>query len=82
MLEAVAFGVRLQDVHGVGDAVEQCAAQAFAGEDGGPLPGGQVVGDEGGAALAALAEDLETGLSYSRRKVGNFRLFREGSSRT
>ena len=54
----------------VGDAVEERAGEAFAGEDRGPFLEGQVGGDDGGAVLVAPAEDVEeqfaSGIIYSR----------------
>ena len=46
-----------------GDAVEQRAGEALAGEDGGPFLEGQVGGDDGGAVLVAPAEDVEQELA-------------------
>ena len=43
----------------VGEAVQQSAGEAFRLEDLGPLVEGEVGGDQDGAPLAALAEDLE-----------------------
>ena len=43
----------------VGDAVEQGAGEALAGEDGGPFLEGQVRGDDCGAVFVAPAEDVE-----------------------
>ena len=43
----------------MGESVQQGSGQAFRAEDLGPLIEGQVGGDEDGAPLVALAEDLE-----------------------
>ena len=43
----------------VGQPVQQRASEAFRAEDLGPLVEGQVGGDQDGAALVALSEDLE-----------------------
>ena len=43
----------------VGEPVQQRADEAFRTEHLGPLIEGQVGGDQDGAALVALAEDLE-----------------------
>ena len=43
----------------VGEAVQQGTGEAFRSEHPGPLIEGQVGGDQDGAALVALAEDLE-----------------------
>ena len=56
MLEAA---VHLQDVDVVGEAVQQRSGQALRTEHLGPFVEGQVGGDQDGAPLAALAEDLE-----------------------
>ena len=58
-LEAVAVAVHLQDVDVVGEPVQQRAGEALRTEDLGPLIEGQVGGDQDGAPLVALAEDLE-----------------------
>ena len=59
MLEAVAVAVHLQDVDVVGEAVQQRPGEALRSEHLGPLVEGQIGGDQDGAALVALAEDLE-----------------------
>ena len=59
MAEAVAVAVHLQDMDVVGEPVQQRAGEAFRTEHLGPLIEGQVGGDQDGAALVALAEDLE-----------------------
>ena len=43
----------------MGEAVEQGSGEAFGAEDFGPFLEGQVAGHQGGAALVALAENLE-----------------------
>ena len=58
-LEAVALAVHLQDVHVVGEAVQQRPGAPFLSEDLGPLVEGQVGGEQDGAPFVALAEDLE-----------------------
>ena len=57
--EAVAVAVHLQDMDGVGETVQQRAGEAFRAKYFGPLIEGQVGGDQDGAPLLALAEDLE-----------------------
>ena len=52
----------------VGEPIEQCAGEALGGEHAGPLVEGQVAGDDGRAALVALAEDLEQQLGAGRRQ--------------
>ena len=49
LLEPVALAVHLQDMEMVGDAVEQRAGEALAGEDRRPFLEGQVGGHDGGA---------------------------------
>ena len=43
----------------MGEPIEQSAGEAFGAKDLGPFLEGQVRGDQGGAALVALAEHLE-----------------------
>ena len=57
--EAVAVAVHLQDMDVVGEPVQQHAGEAFRTEHLGPLIERQVGGDQDGAPLVALAEDLE-----------------------
>ena len=47
----------------MGDAVEQRAGEAFAGEHRGPFLEGQVRGHDCGAVLVAPAEDVEQELA-------------------
>src|SRR5215210_2007570 len=54
-LQAVAFAVHLEDMDVVGEPVEQGARQALGAEHRRPLVEGQVAGDQGRAALVALA---------------------------
>ena len=55
----VAVAVHLDDMHVAGEAVQQCSGEPFRPEDLGPLVEGEVSGDQDGATLVALAEDLE-----------------------
>ena len=57
--EAAAVAVHLQYTHVVGEAVQQRARQALRFDHLGPLIERQVGGDQDGAALVALGEDLE-----------------------
>ena len=57
----------------VGDAIEQGAGEALAGEDGCPFLEGQVRGDDGGAALVAPAEDVEQQLAAGLRQGARIR---------
>jgi len=59
VFEPEAVAVHLQDVNVVGEAIEQRASQSFRAEHTGPLIERQVACDDYGAALVALAEDLE-----------------------
>jgi len=59
LLETIAVAVHFEDVHVMGESVEQGAGEAFGTEDLGPFLEGQVRGDQGRAALVALAEHLE-----------------------
>ena len=52
----------------VGDAVEQRAGEALAGEDRGPFLEGQVQGDDCGAVFVAAAEDVEQQLASALRE--------------
>jgi hypothetical protein len=51
LLEAVALAVHLQDVHVVGEAVQQCAGQPFRPQHFGQLLKGQVAGHQRRATL-------------------------------
>ena len=59
VLETVAVAVHLQDVNVVGEPVKQSAGEPLGAEHVGPLVEGQVGGDQDGAPLVALGEDLE-----------------------
>ena len=52
----------------MGDAVEQRAGEALAGEHRRPFLEGQVRGDDGGAVLVAPAEDVEQQLASGLRQ--------------
>ena len=58
-LEPVALAVHLQDVDVMGEPVQQRPGQPLRAEDLGPFVEWQVGGDQDGAPLIALAEDLE-----------------------
>jgi len=49
--QAVALAVHLEYADVMGQAVEQCAGQAFGAEGLGPFIERQIAGDQGGAAL-------------------------------
>ena len=58
LFEAIAVAVHFEDVDVVGQPIEQRAGQPLGPEHAGPLVERQITGDEGGAALVTLAEDL------------------------
>src|SRR5438128_7052867 len=68
LFEAIAVAVHFEDMDVVGQPVEQRAGQPLGPEHAGPLVEGQIAGDEGGAALITLAEDLEQELRAGRRQ--------------
>jgi hypothetical protein len=68
LFEPVTVAVHFEDVNVVGQAVEQCAGQAFGGEHAGPFIEGQIAGDDDRAALVTLAEGLEQQLGSGRRE--------------
>jgi len=59
LLETIAIAVHLQDVDMVGEAIEEGAGQPLGAEHTGPLVEREIAGDDGGAALIALAEHFE-----------------------
>src|SRR6516164_5695176 len=59
LFEAIAIAVHLEDVDVVCQPIEQRAGQPLGPEPAGPLVKRQIAGDEGGAALVTLAEDLK-----------------------
>ena len=58
-LESIALAVHLQDVDVMGEPVQQRPGQPLRAEDLGPFVEWQVGGDQDGAPLVALAEDLK-----------------------
>src|SRR5438132_13607391 len=68
LFEAIAVAVHFEDVDVVGQPIEQRAGQPLGPEHAGPLVERQIAGDEGGAALVALAEDFEQELGAGRRQ--------------
>src|SRR6202040_581263 len=68
LFEPIAVAVQFEDVDVVGQSVEQRTGQPLRPEHAGPLVEWQIAGDDGGAALIALAEDLEQELGAGRRK--------------
>ena len=59
LAQSEAFAVHLEDMHVVGQSVEDGAGQALCSEDLGPFVERQVGCDDDGAALVALRYDLE-----------------------
>src|SRR6266705_2188512 len=68
LFEAIAVAVHFEDMDVVGEPIEQRAGQPLGPEHAGPLVERQIAGDEGGAALVTLAEDLEQELRAGRRQ--------------
>ena len=68
LFEPIAVAVQFEDVDVVGQSVEQRTGQPLRPEHAGPLVEWQIAGDDGGAALIALAEDLKQELGAGRRK--------------
>src|SRR6266850_2498136 len=68
LFEPIAVAVHFEDVDVVGQSVEQRTGQPLGPEHAGPLVEWQIAGDDGGAALVALAEDLEQQLGAGRRQ--------------
>ena len=67
LFEAIAAAVHFEDVDVVCQPIEQRTGQPLGPKHAGPLVERQIAGDEGGAALVALAEDLEQELRAGRR---------------
>jgi hypothetical protein len=63
LLEAIAVAVHFEDVDVVCQPIEQRAGQPLGPEHPGPFVKRQVGGDDSGAALVTLAEDLEQGVT-------------------
>src|ERR1700751_6272250 len=61
LFEPIAVAVQFEDVDVVGQSVEQRTGQPLGPEHAGPLVEWQIAGDNGGAALVALAEELGAG---------------------
>src|SRR5262245_66464793 len=68
LFEAVTVAVHLEDVDVVGQAIEQRAGQSLGSEHASPLVERQIGGDNDGAALVTLAEDLEQELRAGCRQ--------------
>ena len=66
--EPVVLAVHFQDVDMMGDAVEQRAGEALAGEHRRPFLEWQVGGDDSGAVLVVPAEDVEQQLASGLRQ--------------
>ena len=59
MGEAIAFAVHFQDVHVMGQPVEESAGQSLEAKDACPFVEGQIAGHDGRASFIALAECRE-----------------------
>ena len=59
VLQPGTLAIHLQDVDAVGEAVQQRSGETLRSEDLGPFVERQVGGDQDGAPLVALADDLE-----------------------
>src|ERR1700724_4812903 len=68
LFEPITVAVHFEDVDVVGQSVEQRTGQPLGPEHAGPFVEWQIAGDDGGAALVALAEDLEQQLGAGRRQ--------------
>src|SRR3954469_14736583 len=68
VLQAVGLAVHFEDVNVVGQPIEQRAGETLGTEHAGPFLERQVGGEEGRAALMALAEDLEQQLRSGLRE--------------
>src|SRR6202166_3229971 len=68
LFEAIAVAVHFEDVDVVCQPIEQRAGQPLGPEHAGPFVERQIAGDDGGAALVSLAEDLEQELRAGRRQ--------------
>ena len=65
--EMLAVAVYLQDVHVVGEPVQQGSGETLRAEDPGTLVEGEVGGEQDGTSLIALAEDFEEEFSTGAR---------------
>src|SRR6516165_8190802 len=68
LFEAIAVAVHFEDVDVVGQPVKQRTGQPLRPEHARPLVERQIAGDDGGAALVTLTEDLEQELGAGRRQ--------------
>src|SRR6516165_947963 len=68
LFEPVTVAVHFQDVNVVGQPVEQRTGQPLGPEHARPLVERQIAGDDGGAALVTLTEDLEQELGAGLRQ--------------
>ena len=66
--ETIAVAVHLENVDVVGEPIEQRTGQPLGAEHAGPFVERQIAGNDGGAALVALAEYLEQQLGAGRRE--------------
>src|SRR4029077_9345750 len=68
LFEPIAVAVHFEDVAVVGQSVEQRTGQPLGPEHAGPFVEWQIAGDDGGAALVTLAEDLKQQLGAGCRQ--------------
>src|ERR1700746_1361456 len=68
LFEPIAVAVQFEDVDVVGQSVEQRTGQPLGPEHAGPLVEWQIASGDGGAALIALAGELEQGVGAGRRR--------------
>src|SRR6202795_3542089 len=68
LFEAIAVAVHFEDMDVVGQPVQQRAGEPLGAEHAGPFVERQIAGDDGGAALIPLAEDLEQELRRGGRQ--------------
>ena len=59
ILEPVTLAIHLQDIHVVGETIQQCPGEPLRVKHRGSLVEGQVGGHQDGAALVALTANLE-----------------------
>ena len=68
LFEPITVAIHFEDLDVVGQSVEQRTGQPLGPEHAGPLVERQIAGDDGGASLVALAEDLKQQLGAGRRQ--------------
>ena len=68
LFEPIAVAVHFEDMDVVGQPIEERTGQPLGPEHASPLVERQIAGDDGGAALVALTEDLEQEFGAGRRQ--------------